>query len=93
VRPKTLSHRLKDDRLPLLVIANNQKHPPLSSAAIRTTSEKTWDGGGFSVTNAGFRGSMKILAVDVHHSPGSLHARNLLKTLKIDPMPSVLAVE
>jgi len=26
-------------------------------------------------------------------SPGSLHARNLLKTLKIDPLPSVLAVE
>jgi hypothetical protein len=26
-------------------------------------------------------------------SPGSLQARNLLKTLKIDPLPSVLAVE
>jgi transposase len=26
-------------------------------------------------------------------SPGSLYARNLLKTLKIDPLPSVLAVE
>ena len=29
----------------------------------------------------------------VSDSPGSLHARNLLKTLKIDPLPSVLAVE
>ncbi|MBE3144886.1 MAG: imidazolonepropionase [Planctomycetes bacterium] len=51
-------HRLKDDRLPLLVITNNQEYSPLSSAAmsaalrspsrggrVRATCSKTWDGG------------------------------------------------
>jgi redox-sensitive bicupin YhaK (pirin superfamily) len=32
-RRETPPHRLKDDRLPLLVITNNQKYSPLSSAA------------------------------------------------------------
>ena len=51
-------HRLKDHRLPLLVITNNQEYSPLSSAAmsaalrspsrggrVRATCSKTWDGG------------------------------------------------
>ena len=38
-------HRLKDDRLPLLVITNNQEYSPLSSAAMSATCSKTWDGG------------------------------------------------
>jgi len=48
-------HRLKDDRLPLPVIMNNQKYSPFSSAAVSPTCSKTWDGGGFAATNRSFR--------------------------------------
>jgi len=36
-----LPHRLKDDRLLLLVITNNQEYSPLSSAAVSATCSKT----------------------------------------------------
>jgi hypothetical protein len=35
--------------------SNDQKDSALSSAAIRTTSVKKWEGGGFSATNVNFR--------------------------------------
>ncbi len=38
-------HRLKDDRLPLLVITNNQEYSPLSSATCRATCSRTREGG------------------------------------------------
>jgi len=42
--------RLKDDRLRLLVITNNQEYPPLSSAAVRAALRiLSWPHSGFNV--------------------------------------------
>jgi len=37
------------------MITNNQKYSTLCSAALRVTSVKSWDGGGFAAANVSFR--------------------------------------